>query len=156
MRMINCLLSFWAKGMVLMKYWTHLRYLQRFGSHLGVQPLQPSVLLATSIFNFTCPHISSVGRIILHTIRKGIGGESQRIGFNTLCQIKSTASLCHVLDMQNAFPRQALQDRRGRGLIHEYASPCTEMNMAFTAKNMSCRLGTATEKSWSITHVHVT
>ena len=57
--------------------------------------------------------------------------------------------------MQNAFPRQVLRDCQGRGLIQEYVSPCTEMNINFAAKGMSRRLGTATEKSSAISHVHV-
>ena len=57
--------------------------------------------------------------------------------------------------MQNAFPRQVLRDHQGRGLIHEYVSPCTKMNMTFAAKGMSRRLGTTTERSWAISHVHV-
>jgi hypothetical protein len=151
MRMIDCLSS-WAKD-TLKKYGTHLRYLQRFGSHFGVRPLQPSVLLAPP----TSPAISLQWAELYYSLRtkKGKDGESHRIGFNTLRQIKSAASLYYVLDMQSAFPRQVLRDRQGRGLIHEYVSPCSEMNMTFAAKGMSRRLGTATEKSWAISHVHV-
>ena len=151
MRMIDCL-SFWAKG-TLMKYGTHLRYLQRFGKHFGVRPLQPSKLLAPP----SSPAVSLQWAELYYSLRskRGKDGEIHRIGFNTLRQIKSAASLYYILDMQNAFPRQVLRDRQGRGLIHEYVSPCTEMNMTFAAKGMSRRLGTATEKSWAISHVHV-
>ena len=57
--------------------------------------------------------------------------------------------------MQNAIPGQVLRDHQGRGLIHKYVSPRTESNMTFAAKGISWRLGTATEKSWAISHVHV-
>ena len=142
MRMIDCL-SFWAKG-TLMKYGTHLRYLQRFGNHFGVRPLQLSVLLAPP----TSPTVALQWAELYYSLRtkRGKDGETHRIGFNTLRQIKSAASLYYVLDMQNAFPRQVLQDCQGRGLIHKRIFPCAEMNVTLAAKGASCRLGAASDR----------
>lgn len=151
MRMIDNL-SFWAKT-TLQKYGPYLRYLHRFGTHFGVRPLQPSLLSAPP----RSPSVSLQWALLYYSLRtkKGKDGEVHRIGFNTTRQIKSAASMYYVLDMQDTFPRQVLRDRAGRGLIHEYVSPCTEMSMTFAAKGMSRRLGTASEKSWAISHVHV-
>lgn len=151
MRMIDNL-NFWAKK-TLQKYGPYLRYLHRFGNHFGVQPLQPSVLVSPPC----SPAVSLQWALLYYSLRtkKGKDGEIHRIGFGTTRQIKSAASMYYVLDMQDKFPRQVLRDRAGRGLIHEYVSPCTETSMTFAAKGMSRRLGTASEKSWAISHVHV-
>jgi hypothetical protein len=86
---------------------------------------------------------------------KGIDGELRRIGFNTTRQLKSAASMYYVLDMQDALPQQVLRDRSGRGLVHEYVSPCAETSMTYASKGMSRRMGMASEKSWAISHIHV-
>jgi len=49
--------------------------------------------------------------------KKGKDGEIHRISFNAFCQIKSAASSCHVLNMQNALPSQAWRDHQGRGWL---------------------------------------
>ena len=151
MRMIDNL-NFWAKSTV-KKYGTSLRYLQRFGDHFGVQPLQPSTLIAPPC----SPAVSLQWALLYYSLRtkKGKDGEIYRIGFNTTRHIKSAASMYYTLDMQDKFPRQVLRDRAGRGLVHEYVSPCAEACMTFASKGMSRRLGTASEKSWAISHVHV-
>jgi hypothetical protein len=87
--------------------------------------------------------------------KKGKDGETHRIGFGTTRQIKSAASMYYVLDMQDTLPRQVLLDRSGRGLVHAYVSPCAEASMTFAAGGMYRRLGTASQKSWAISHVHV-
>ena len=78
--------------------------------------------------------------------KKGKDREAPRIGFSALHQIKSATSLCCVLDMQNAFPRQVLQDCQGRGLIHKRIFPCAEVNVTLAAKGASCRLGAASDR----------
>jgi hypothetical protein len=50
---------------------------------------------------------------------------------------------------------QVFRDRFGRGLVHEYVSPCTETSMPFASKGMSRRMDTASEKSWAISYIHV-
>jgi hypothetical protein len=151
MRMIDNM-NFWAKTTV-KKYGSSLRYLHRFGNHFGVHPLQPSVLLAPP----RSPAVSLQWALLYYSLRnkKGKDGETYRISFGTTRQIKSAASMYYLLDMQDKAPRQVLLDRAGRGLMHEYVSPCTESNMTFAAKGMSRRLGTSSEKSWAISHVHV-
>ena len=151
MRLIDGM-NFWAKT-TLTKYGPYVRYLDRFGKHFGVRPLQPSSLVAPP----RSPAVSLQWAELYYSLRtkKGKDGESHRIGYNTTRQIKSAASVYYIFDMLNAFPRQVLRDRSGRGLIHEYVSPCAEMSMTFAAKGMSRRMGTATEKSWAISHVHV-
>jgi hypothetical protein len=151
MRLIDTM-SHWAKQ-TLEKYGPYLRYLNRFGKHFGVQPLLPSPLLTPP----RSPAVSLQWALLYYSLRtkKGKDGEIHRIGFGTTRQIKSAASLYYTLDMQDAFPRQVLRDRAGRGLIHQYVSPCAEASMTFAAKGMSRRLGTASEKSWAISHVHV-
>ena len=151
MRMIDNL-NFWAKTTV-KKYGSSLRYLHRFGHQFGVHPLQPSPLQAPP----RSPAVSLQWALLYYSLRttKGKDGELHRIGFGTTRQIRSAAAMYCTLDMQDKFPRQVIRDRDGRGLIHEYVSPCAEASLTFAAKGMSRRLGTATEKSWAISHVHI-
>jgi hypothetical protein len=151
MRMIDGL-SYWSKQ-TLSKYGPYLRYLHRFGDNFGVRPLQPSTLVAPPC----SPAVSLQWAELYYSLRstKGRDGETRRIGFNTARQLKSAASMFYVLDMQNVYPRQVFRDRSGRGLVHEYVSPCTETSMTFASKGMSRRMGTASEKSWAISHIHV-
>jgi hypothetical protein len=151
MRMVDSLNS-WAKK-TLRSYGPYLRYLRRFGGHFGVHPLQPSSLKTPPC----SPAVSLQWAELYYSLRttKGRDGELRRIGFNTTRQIQSAAAMYYALDMQNAYPRQVLRDRSGRGLVHEYVSPCTETSMSFATKGMARRMGTASEKSWAISHVHV-
>ena len=116
--------------------------------------MQPSMLLLAPPLS---PAVSLQWAELYYSLgtKRGKNGLIHRVGFNTLCQVKSTPSFYYVLDMQNAIPGQVLRDHQGRGLIHKYVSPRTESNMTFAAKGISWRLGTATEKSWAISHVHV-
>ena len=97
MRMIDTL-NLWAKNTV-KKYGTSLRYLQRFGNHFGVRPLQPSALVAPPC----SPAVSLQWALLYYSLRtkKGKDGEIYRIGFGTTRHIKSAASMYYTLDMQD-------------------------------------------------------
>lgn len=151
MRMID-VLNYWQHS-TLKAYGPHLRFLTRFGQQFGAHPLRPTPLVRPPV----TPAIPLMWAELYYSLRTTTGrdGELHRIGFNTTRQLKSAASLYYTLDMSAAFPGQTIRDRSGRSMIHEYVSPCVETSMTFATKGMSRRLGTAIQKSWAPSHIHI-
>lgn len=145
MHILDCL-CFWAKGTLMIYGTHHHRYLPT----MVLETFWGSTLVAlcvTSASIFTC-HVSSMGRII--TFLRTKRGKIEKFRGSVATPFAKSRVLLpclyYVLDMQNAFLHQVLQDHQGRGMNHKYVSLLHGNEHDFCGQEgcMPCCLGTAT------------
>jgi hypothetical protein len=145
-------MSGWSVN-TLKKYGPLLRYLDRFRQQFGVQVLCPTPLRRPP----TSAAIPLCWAELVYSLRstKGRNGDIHRIKYNTVRQMRSATAWYHTLDMAVALPGQVMRDRFRRGMVMPYVSPTDESTMSFAHTGMARRMGTETQKSWALSHVHI-
>jgi hypothetical protein len=145
-------MSGWSTN-TLKKYGPLLRYLNRFRLQFGVEVLKPTPLRRPP----TSPAIPLCWAELVYSLRssKGRDGDMHRIKYSTVRQIRSATAWYHTLDMAMSLPGQVMRDRFRRGMVMPYVSPTDESTMSFAHSGMARRMGTETQKSWALSHVHI-
>jgi hypothetical protein len=137
----------------LKKYGPYLRYLQRFERQFGVRVLTAPPLLRPPV----SPAYTLNWAQQLYALRttRGRDGESNRIRFATVRQIRSAAAWYYTQAITMQFPGQVMRDRFRRGMVMSHVSPTDETTTTLAATGMARRLGTEVKKSWALSYVHI-
>jgi hypothetical protein len=145
-------MSGWSPN-TLKKYGPLLRYLDRFQQQFDVPVLRPTPLRRPP----TSAAIPLCWAELMYSLRTSTGrdGDTHRIKYNTVRQMRSATAWYHTLDMAMALPGQVMRDRFRRGMVMPYVSPTDESIMSFAHTGMARRMGTETQKSWALSHVHI-